>query len=144
MDVVEETGKHACQCAGCRGDPTTTLARAHTALNRLIWRTDEKQRRMTAAFEAIKLGWGGITKVAEITGLSRTTIRQGMRELESETKLAGRIRSKGAGRPRVEKKRRRPGAHAQAVDAGPDRRRSDDRDQVGPQEHAQAEPGTGT
>ena len=57
------------------------MARAHRALNRLIWRTDEKQRRMTAVFEAVKLGWGGITKVAEITGLSRTTIRQGMRGL---------------------------------------------------------------
>ena len=36
---------------------------------------DEKVRRRWAACEALAIGWGGITAVAEATGLSRPTIR---------------------------------------------------------------------
>jgi hypothetical protein len=39
---------------------------------------DERMRRRWAASEAIALGWGGITAVAEATGLSQTTIRAGI------------------------------------------------------------------
>jgi hypothetical protein len=43
---------------------------------------DERARRLWAAVETRALGRGGITRVAEATGLSRVTIRAGMKELD--------------------------------------------------------------
>jgi hypothetical protein len=43
---------------------------------------DERARRLWAAVEARALGRGGITRVAEATGISRVTIRAGMKELD--------------------------------------------------------------
>jgi hypothetical protein len=46
--------------------------------------------------------------VAQITGLSRTTIRRGIRELQSGIGMADhRVRRPGGGRPALEKKRPR-------------------------------------
>jgi transposase len=62
----------------------------------------ERSRRLWAATEARALGHGGIALVERATGISRSTIQRGMRELDSgETVLAGsdRIRRAGAGRP---------------------------------------------
>ena len=44
---------------------------------------DERLHRLWAASEALALGWGGITLVAEATGLSQTTIRAGIAELKA-------------------------------------------------------------
>ena len=58
-----------------------------------------------AAAEARDDGWGGVTLVARATGLSRTTITAGLRELDLPRKqrlqAAKRVRRPGAGRPRV-------------------------------------------
>jgi len=43
---------------------------------------NERVRRLWAAMEAKKIGWGGITIVAEATGIAHSTIRRGMRELK--------------------------------------------------------------
>jgi hypothetical protein len=43
---------------------------------------DERMSRLWAASEAIALGWGGVTLVAKATGISRPTIRAGIREFE--------------------------------------------------------------
>src|SRR5262245_23813374 len=43
---------------------------------------DERMSRLWAASEAIVLGWGGVTLVAEATGISRPRICAGMREFE--------------------------------------------------------------
>jgi hypothetical protein len=65
----------------------------------------ERLRRRWAACEAESLGRGGVSWVAEATGLSRTTITIGARELRQlESKSAEnippeRIRAEGAGRP---------------------------------------------
>jgi transposase len=60
---------------------------------------DEKGRRLWAASEAKAIGRGGIKVVHEITGVSRSVISQGIRELTSERLLPeGRIRRAGAGR----------------------------------------------
>ena len=60
-------------------------------------------RRQWAATEAMHLGWGGVTAVAQATGLSRVTLMSGRRELElpvaQRAEEAGRIRRPGAGRP---------------------------------------------
>jgi hypothetical protein len=62
---------------------------------------DERVRRRWAASEAIALGWGGVTAVAEATGLSPTTIRAGIaecREPESDSGEPARVRRPGGGR----------------------------------------------
>ncbi|HSS76370.1 MAG TPA: hypothetical protein VLV54_06455 [Thermoanaerobaculia bacterium] len=65
---------------------------------------DERLRRLWAAAEAMALGEGGVSILADSTGLSRTTIRSGIEELQrSENGLAqltkqGRARRPGAGR----------------------------------------------
>jgi hypothetical protein len=46
---------------------------------------DEQARRLWAAVEARAIGRGGIPGVAEATGLSQTTIRAGLRELDSQS-----------------------------------------------------------
>jgi len=67
---------------------------------------DERMRRQWAATEAKTLGWGGITAVAEATGLAWNTIKAGMRELDRraaqpQEAVAERIRRPGAGRKRL-------------------------------------------
>jgi DNA-binding phage protein len=63
---------------------------------------DERQRRLTAAAGARALGRGGIAAVARETGMSRSTISKGVRELEQGPYLAGgRVRRPGAGRKRA-------------------------------------------
>jgi hypothetical protein len=63
---------------------------------------DERLRRQWAAAEARELGRGGITAVAYATGMSRTTITVGCRELAMPVKQrrqeARRVRRPGAGR----------------------------------------------
>jgi len=63
---------------------------------------DERGRRQWAAVEARELGWGGVTTVAHATGLSRTTITAGLRELDLPARQraaeAARVRRPGGGR----------------------------------------------
>ncbi len=70
---------------------------------------NERQRRILAAVEADILGYGGITRVAKATGLSRNTVVAGGLELRTAKaagtpRETGRIRKPGGGRkPTVEK-----------------------------------------
>ena len=72
---------------------------------------NEKLRRLYIAGEALKEGRGGISKLSRITGLSRDSIRSGIKELENEvcapvddeiieTRQA-RIRKEGGGRKKL-------------------------------------------
>lgn len=62
----------------------------------------EKDRRRFAAIQAVQLGRGGITYVAEVLGCSIRTISRGIDELDrlAEEDTPGRIRRPGAGRPK--------------------------------------------
>lgn len=67
---------------------------------------DERGRRLWAAVEAKTLGYGGITTVAQATGLAASTIRLGQRELTACAATEGnagrrRLRTPGGGRKRV-------------------------------------------
>jgi transposase len=63
---------------------------------------DERSRRLWAASEARSLGRGGITVVAHATGISRSTITRGLREVEAgESVDRGRVRRPGGGRKRI-------------------------------------------
>ena len=71
--------------------------------NALVGDLDERGRRRWAATEAMALGYGGITAVSLATGLSDRTIRNGIKELQSDTPLpSGRQRRNGGGRKPLE------------------------------------------
>ena len=60
---------------------------------------NERQRRIYAATESLKLGRGGIAYVAELLGCHRRTVERGLNELrQAESFLPPqRARKKGAG-----------------------------------------------
>src|SRR5271166_6320045 len=83
---------------------TTTLTTVQDKYRFLAPIMDERVRRRWAASEALALGWGGITLVAQATGLSQTTIRAGIAELKAPHPPDGkgaeepvRIRRRGGG-----------------------------------------------
>jgi hypothetical protein len=87
----------------------TPLEAVRTKFDLLRPLMNERMRRHWAACEARTLGRGGVTLVAHATGLSRTTITAGLRQLRQpaadrpEDQLpADRVRAPGAGRPFVE------------------------------------------
>lgn len=63
---------------------------------------DERRRRQWAAAEAREIGHGGVSVVARATGLARSTIHAGLRDLRSSrpqrVRAAARIRRAGGGR----------------------------------------------
>ncbi len=67
---------------------------------------NEYQARLFVAEKALGLGRGGITRLARLTGMSRVTITQGVRELSGTGRLrnaaSGRVRNSGGGRKKVE------------------------------------------
>jgi len=76
-----------------------TLQAKYTALAPAL---TERSRRLWAATEARALGHGGITLVELATGISRSTVQRGVRELESQQTLApARTRKPGGGRKRA-------------------------------------------
>jgi len=69
---------------------------------------NEKQRRLYAGLESLKLGHGGDAHIASILGMDAHTVAKGRKELmEADLTAADRIRAPGAGRPSQEKKRRK-------------------------------------
>lgn len=66
---------------------------------RIASHPDEKSKRLWCANEALSLGWGGVTLVSQVTGISRTTITTGIRELIGRKDVPDvGIRRKGGGR----------------------------------------------
>jgi hypothetical protein len=98
---------HRCGCAICRQGTSPEVQQQHEAINRVLLTLDERGRRLLAGLLAIQHGRGGIQRVAEITGLSRMTIRRGCHEIEQAgTAGMDRLRRPGGGRRRLEKKAR--------------------------------------
>ena len=64
---------------------------------------NERQWRLYVATEARRRGTGGISQVAREAGVTRKTIRKGMRELEAGAlyEPGGRMRRKGGGRKQI-------------------------------------------
>ena len=57
---------------------------------------DERGRRLLAANEALSHGYGGVSAVAKATGLARSTINHGIRELRvGHNEIGSRIRRAG-------------------------------------------------
>jgi len=76
-----------------------SIAKKYSLLKHIF---DERSRRLWAAAEAAQLGRGGVKTVSKATGLSRTTIYQGLRDLEGpeqqQSLSCHRIRASGGGR----------------------------------------------
>ena len=68
---------------------------------------DERQRRLYAGLESLKLGVGGDEHIAELFGIDRHTVARGREELIEGSESAEGVRRAGGGRPAGEKKRRR-------------------------------------
>ncbi|MGH9831977.1 MAG: ISAzo13 family transposase [Blastocatellia bacterium] len=81
-----------------------TILKVRTKYESLAPLVDERVRRCWAAAEAKAIGWGGISAVAQATGLSRNTIQVGIEELEQRPlspEIGGeplRVRRPGGGR----------------------------------------------
>jgi len=61
----------------------------------------ERGRRLFAAAEVRTAGRGGLAAVAEITGLARSTIGRGLKDLDAPALADGRVRREGGGRHEV-------------------------------------------
>ncbi len=68
---------------------------------------NEKQRRLFAGLESLKLGYGGDRAVAEVLDLDVGTVAQGRLDLIERDVALDRVRRSGAGRKPLEKKRRK-------------------------------------
>ena len=75
-------------------------------LIRLRWevfgsKLDERGRRLFSAAEARTAGHGGVSAIAKITGLARSTIGRGLNDLDMAGPGNGRVRRKGGGRREI-------------------------------------------
>ena len=68
---------------------------------------NEKQRRLYAGLESMRMGRGGDQRIAAWTGMDVHTVAKGRRELHERDLQLDRVRKPGAGRKAVEKKRPR-------------------------------------
>jgi hypothetical protein len=60
---------------------------------------DERGRRLFAANEALASGHGGVSTVSIATGIARSTINRGIKELQAgRNEIGGRVRRPGVGR----------------------------------------------
>jgi hypothetical protein len=59
---------------------------------------DERGRRLFASNEAMACGRGGVSAVSAATGIARSTITRGIKELRGGNDIGGRVRRPGGGR----------------------------------------------
>ena len=76
-----------------------------TKINTMLPLLDEKQKRIFLALEANALGRGGVKLIHEISGVSKTTIIRGKREVEEGAAVSDvRVRKPGGGRKKLTEK----------------------------------------
>ena len=96
-----------CRCRYCQQSSRGEIAQVHQAINRVLVSLNERGRRLFVGLLAHERGRGGVVEVATITGMSRTTIRRGMLEIQRVIpESSDRVRRPGGGRKRIEKKTR--------------------------------------
>jgi hypothetical protein len=65
---------------------------------------DEKQRRLYAGYESLKIGHGGDKRISELLDLDQKTVAKGRQELLGGKVNVDRIRKSGGGRKQIKKK----------------------------------------
>lgn len=93
--------------AGGELEQTDVSDEVKAALVLFISLLDERQRRLYAGLEALKIGSGGDRQIADMLGLHPRTVAKGRHELLQQDVDGERVRRPGGGRKPVEKKRRR-------------------------------------
>ena len=84
----------------------TEVPRAEGFQDRLLTlmpHLNERQLRLAAALEARSLGYGGVSAVAQATGIARGTIHRALEEINDPQRMAARdrVRVRGGGRKRI-------------------------------------------
>lgn len=86
-------------------DKQRTIESIGRKYDRIFPLLTERSQRIWCATEAQEIGYGGVSLVQKATGISRPTIMQGLKELQTEEPLTyNRIRKRGGGRKRVTEK----------------------------------------
>lgn len=97
---------HRCECPLCQSREPHPDQAFHHHINVFLSRLNEPQRRWFGVLEAMRLGHGGKHLLAQITGMSPTTILCGRHELEAD--LVGcpelHVRAPGGGRSAAEER----------------------------------------
>jgi hypothetical protein len=75
---------------------TSVIRERFTAVERDL---NERSRRLLAAAEAKTAGYGGITAASRATGIARSTIGRGLKDLADPGSLSGEVRRPGGGCP---------------------------------------------
>jgi len=75
---------------------TSVIRERFTAVERDL---NERSRRLLAAAEAKTAGYGGITAVSRATGVARSPIGRGLKDLATPGSLSGDVRRPGGGGP---------------------------------------------
>ena len=89
---------YECVCRECQRAPAGEAAKLPGSINRVTVSLEEERRRHFVGLLASQHGYGGSQQIARVTGMSRTTILRGQRELGAGDLVAsGRVRAPGAG-----------------------------------------------
>jgi hypothetical protein len=75
---------------------TSVIRERFTAVERDL---NERSRRLLVAAEAKTAGYGGITAASRATGVARSTIGRGLKDLATPASLSGEVRRPGGGCP---------------------------------------------
>ena len=86
-------------------NPKLAIDEAKATLLLFFSMLNEKQRRLYAGLESLKLGHGGDAHIAKLFGIDPHTVARGRQELEAGELDGQTMRAKGGGRLSQEKKR---------------------------------------
>lgn len=88
-------------------NPDVAIVEAKATILLFSSMLNEKQRRLYAGLEALKLGHGGDAHIASLLGMDPHTVARGRQELIDADCGGNRVRASGGGRLSQEKKRRK-------------------------------------
>jgi hypothetical protein len=84
--------------------PAVLMNELKAALIIFFCTLNEKQRRLYAGYESLKIGHGGDKRIAELLDLDQKTVARGRQELLGGKVNVDRIRKSGGGRKQIKKK----------------------------------------
>jgi len=100
-----ERSHHRASMSLLVSNPDLAVEEAKAAVVLFLSTLNERQRRLYAGLESLKIGHGGDEHIAELFGLERHTVARGRDELLQDAEPTQGVRQSGAGRRSVEKKR---------------------------------------
>jgi hypothetical protein len=84
--------------------PTVLMNELKAALIIFFCTLNEKQRRLYAGYESLKIGHGGDKRISELLDLDQKTVAKGRQELLGGKVNVDNIRESGGGRKQTKKK----------------------------------------